>query len=68
VLGANQGWAGNALITAAANAAGAFPWTSPSQPRLRALTSLAGGLYCRSAGQSGDTGMALAEVYDVTSL
>jgi hypothetical protein len=69
VLGANQGWAGNALITAAANAAGAFPWTSPSSPDSALLTSLGRGAYTVvAAGQSGDTGMALAEVYDVTPM
>jgi hypothetical protein len=69
VLGANQGWAGNALITAAANAAGAFPWTNPSSPDSALLTNLGLGNYTVvAAGQSGDTGMALAEVYDATPM
>ena len=67
-LGANQGWAGNVLITAAANAVGAFPWTNPSSSDSALLTSLGRGDYTVvAAGQSGDSGMALAEVYDATS-
>lgn len=67
VLGSDQGWAGSSLISAAANAVGAFPWTNPSSSDSALLANLARGNYTIiAAGQSGDTGVALAEVYDAT--
>jgi hypothetical protein len=69
VLGANGGWGGNAAISSTAAQVGAFPWNAASSHDAALLTSLtgAGGPYtAQVAGQSGDTGVALAEVYDAT--
>jgi hypothetical protein len=68
VLGTDNGWAGNAAIADAANAVGAFPWTTPTSKDSALLGTLAGGLgyTAQISGESGDTGVALAEVYDAT--
>jgi sugar lactone lactonase YvrE len=67
VLGTNMGWGGNAAIASAASAVGAFPWTSPSSDDSALLESLSPGAYtAQISGQSGDTGVALVEVYDNT--
>jgi hypothetical protein len=67
LLGTNNGWAGNAQIASAATSEGAFIWSISSSHDSALLESLPGGPYtAQIAGQSGDTGVALAEVYDVT--
>jgi hypothetical protein len=67
VLGTDNGWAGNAQISSTAAAVGAFAWSSPSSHDSALLESLAAGPYtAQISGQSGDTGVALAEVYDAT--
>jgi hypothetical protein len=67
VLGTDDGWAGSAAITAAASSVGAFPWNSPSSKDSALLATLAGGGYtAQVSGEDGDTGVALAEVYDAT--
>jgi hypothetical protein len=67
VLGTNDAWGGAAAITSAASAVGAFAWSDPASHDAALLETLAEGPYtAQIAGQSGDTGVALAEVYDAT--
>jgi hypothetical protein len=67
VLDTNQGWAGLPSITATAAAVGAFPWTAAGSHDAALGVSLASGSYtAQVAGESGDTGVALVEVYDAT--
>jgi hypothetical protein len=67
VLGTNDGWAGAAAISNAASAVGAFAWSSPTSLDAALLETLSGGGYtAQIAGESNDTGIALAEVYDAT--
>jgi arabinogalactan endo-1,4-beta-galactosidase len=67
VLETNDGWGGGAAIAGAAAAVGAFAWTDPSSHDSAIDTTLAAGTYTvQIAGQAGDTGIALAEVYDAT--
>jgi hypothetical protein len=66
LLGANDGWGGNAAIASAAKSVGAFEWSAQSRDSA-ILESLAPGPYTfELSGQSGDSGIALAEVYDAT--
>jgi hypothetical protein len=66
-LATNGGWAGSSAISTTANAVGAFGWNAPSSHDAAILDSLAEGAYTAEiAGESGDTGVALAEVYDAT--
>jgi arabinogalactan endo-1,4-beta-galactosidase len=67
VLETNNGWAGDATISSAASAVGAFAWTNPASHDAAVDTTLSPGTYTvQIAGQSGDVGVALAEVYDAT--
>jgi hypothetical protein len=67
VLMTNDGWAGSAQITADASAVGAFPWSVTTSHDAGLDTSLAIGTYtAQVAGQSGDTGDSLMEVYDAS--
>ena len=67
LLGANAAWGGNALIASTAAAVGAFAWNSPASHDAALLEGLPAGAYtAQIAGESGDTGVALAEVYDAT--
>jgi arabinogalactan endo-1,4-beta-galactosidase len=67
VLQTNEGWAGDATIKGAAAAVGAFAWSDPSSHDSALDTTLRAGPYTvQVAGQGGDTGIALAEVYDAT--
>lgn len=67
VLDSNMGWAGNASIAATASAVGAFPWSSTSSLDSALDESLPPGPYTAViSGASGDTGVALGEVYDAT--
>ncbi len=65
-IATNDGWAGNATIAATAAAVGAFPWSSSTSHDSALLESLYGAYTAQVVGQSGDTGVALAEVYDAT--
>ncbi len=68
LLGGDTGWAGNPSISSAAANAGAFAWTDPSSLDSALVETLAIGPYTANiSGASGDTGIALAEVYDETS-
>jgi len=67
VLGTSEGWGGNAQIAAAAASVNAFTWMAASSHDAALLEGLPVGAYtAQVAGQSGDTGVALAEVYDTT--
>jgi hypothetical protein len=68
VVATDSGWDGNSLIVAAAAQVGAFAWTSPSSADSALLQTLPKGAYtAQVAGASGDTGIALAEVYDAAA-
>jgi hypothetical protein len=67
VLGTNNGWGGGAQIASSAVSLGAFAWIDPSSHDSALLENLQSGPYtAQIAGASGDTGVALAEVYDAT--
>jgi hypothetical protein len=66
VLGTNNGWGGNSQVAGAAASVGAFPWSSPSSTDSAILVTLPpGGYTAQVSGASGDTGVALVEVYEV---
>ncbi len=66
VLGTNNGWGGNPEIASAAAAVGAFAWPDPTSNDSAILVTLPPGAYtAQVSGASGDTGMALIEIYDV---
>ena len=63
----NAGWSADAQIAAAATALGAFSWGPAATKDSAILTVQPKGSYtAQIAGESGDTGVALAEVYDAT--
>jgi hypothetical protein len=65
----NNGWAGDAGIAATAVAVGAFTWNTPTSHDSAFKISLPAGPFAYTAqvaGQTGDTGDALVEVYDAT--
>lgn len=63
----NNGWGGDVGITATASAVGAFTWGSASSHDSAFDLALVPGAYtAQVAGQAGDTGDALVEVYDAT--
>jgi arabinogalactan endo-1,4-beta-galactosidase len=67
VLETNDGWAGSTAIANAAAAVGAFAWGTPTSHDSAIFTALGAGAYtAQVAGQGGDTGVALAEIYDAT--
>jgi hypothetical protein len=67
VLATNNGWGGDPTILATANAVGAFSWTSTASHDSALVETLAtGGYTAQVAGQSGDTGDALVEIYDAS--
>jgi hypothetical protein len=67
LVGTNDGWGGSSMIASAAAEVGAFPLTNTSSHDSALLENLSGGAYtAQISGQSNDTGVALAEVYDAT--
>ncbi len=67
VVGTNNGWGGDSAISSEDSAVGAFPFSNPSSHDSALLENLQSGSYtAQVAGQSGDTGVALVEVYDAT--
>ncbi|HEY5228030.1 MAG TPA: immunoglobulin domain-containing protein [Opitutaceae bacterium] len=63
----NTGWAGNAQVSADAAAVGAFGWSTPTSHDAALDLPLAVGSYtAQVSGESGDTGVAIMEVYDAT--
>jgi hypothetical protein len=66
VLNTNEGWAGDPQIASAAASVSAFAWTDPASNDAALLMTLQPGAYTAVvSGVSGDTGVALLEVYDV---
>jgi len=66
-LGSNAGWGGGSLIANEAASVGAFPWGTAGSADSAIATSLPAGAYTANvAGVSGDSGIALVEVYDAT--
>ena len=66
VVGTNVSWAGAPEVAAAASAVGAFSWSDPASRDSAILVTLPPGNYTAEvSGASGDTGVALVEVYDV---
>lgn len=67
LLGSNSGWGGSPAVVSTAAAVGAFAFTDPSSHDDALLDVLPGGSYTANiTGQSDDTGIALAEIYDAT--
>jgi hypothetical protein len=65
LLGTNDAWEGGTAISSAAAAVGAFHWTTPTSKDAALLETLPEGAYtAQIAGESGDLGVALAEIYD----
>ncbi len=66
VVASDTGWGGNTAITAAANYVGAFSWGYAATADSAVLVTLPPGAYtAQVSGASGDTGVALVEVYEV---
>jgi hypothetical protein len=66
LLETNAGWSGNAQISTEAARVGAFSWGLSATPDSAVLATLPPGNYtAQVAGASGDTGVALVEVYEV---
>lgn len=67
VLGTSDGWAGSLQIAAVAASVGAFSWNDPTSHDSALVQSLPAGAYTANvSGQNGDSGVALAEIYDDT--
>ena len=67
VVDTNTGWGGNPAIASAAATLGAFSWGTTATADSALLESLPPDNYtAQIAGASGDTGLALVEVYDAT--
>jgi hypothetical protein len=67
ILGTNNGWGGSSTISNEASTVGAFIWTNPSSHDSALFETLPSGAYtAQIVGQSGDTGVALIELYDAT--
>jgi sugar lactone lactonase YvrE len=67
LLATNDGWGGSSAISSAAAATGAFAWADASSRDAALLETLAPGAYTANlSGSSGDSGVALAEIYDAT--
>ena len=66
VIVTNNGWGGNSQVVSTAASVYAFPWTSASSNDSALVITLPPGLYSAGiSGASGDTGVALVEVYEV---
>jgi hypothetical protein len=66
VIAANDGWGGNPEISSTAVAVHAFAWNDPTSHDSALLITLPPGAYTAAAtGASGDTGVAIVEVYEV---
>ena len=66
LLATNAGWSADPQITSAAASVGAFSWGGTSTPDSAILMTLPPGPYTANvSGASGDTGIALVEVYEL---
>jgi hypothetical protein len=64
-MASNAGWAGDPALSAAAKAVGAFTWSDATSRDAAILVTLPPGAYtAQVAGQSGDSGLVLIEVYE----
>ena len=67
LVAADNGWGGSPAVSKAAAAVGAFPWFDYSSHDSALVETLPAGSYTALvAGASGDSGIALAELYDAT--
>jgi hypothetical protein len=67
LLNQDDGWMGSSLISSTAATVGAFAWTDPSSLDSALVVAKPSGAYtAQVSGASGDTGVALVEVYDAT--
>jgi sugar lactone lactonase YvrE len=68
IIGKSGSWGGSALISSTAAAVGAFPWTDPSSRDAALVASLPTGPFTALVlgDSTGDSGIALAEIYDAT--
>jgi sugar lactone lactonase YvrE len=62
----NKGWGGDAAIKAAAQRVGAFAWPENSADAALLVTLSPGAYTAHVTGASGDSGIALIEVYDAS--
>jgi hypothetical protein len=68
ILQTNDGWMASPAISATAAAVGAFSWGSTaSHDAALDVTEATGTYTAQVAGESGDTGVALLEIYDATT-
>lgn len=68
LVASNSSWGGASAIAAAASAVGAFAWTDTGSIDSALVEPLSAGPYTANvSGKSGDTGIALVEVYDTTT-
>jgi beta-glucanase (GH16 family) len=66
LLATNAGWGGDPEVSAAGALVGAFPWSDTTSHDAAILATLQPGAYTATvSGASGDTGIALIEVYEV---
>jgi YVTN family beta-propeller protein len=66
LIASNTGWGGSPQIATAATFSGAFQWSDPSSDDSAMLLTLPPGDYtAQVSGPSGDSGIALVEVYKV---
>ena len=66
LLASNTGWAGSSQVQSAASSVGAFSWGGSGTPDSALLVTLPPGAYtAQVVGSSGDTGVALVEIYEV---
>ena len=66
VIETNSGWGGSSDVSEAASSVGAFAWGDPSSHDSALLITLPPGNYTAEAsGASGDSGVAIVEVYEV---
>jgi len=66
LLASNSGWKGDTQISNVASSVGAFSWGNTATPDAALLLTLQPGSYTLVvSGLSGDTGLALVEIYDV---
>ncbi len=66
LLASNSGWGGSRSIANAAAYVGAFPWSQGASPDAALLLTLAPGAYTvKVSGANNDTGVALAEIYEL---
>jgi hypothetical protein len=67
-VASDDGWGGSAAITNAAASVAAFTWSDPSSHDSALVVNPGVGAYtAQVSGASGDTGIALAEIYDLSA-